>query len=180
MSLYFTEEEYQAYLQRLARNQTDDELRRIAQNARAALQEALAGENGQKGQQGKRLEEQLREQPKDQDKEQPKERSKSRKTKYGNRRTECDGHTFDSAHEADIYRELQLRVKAGELKCVLRQVPFDLPGGIRYFADFVTIAPDMTIEGVYDAKSEATKRDKVYIIKRKQVLALYGIEIKEV
>lgn len=66
------------------------------------------------------------------------------------------------------------------MKCVCRQVPIDLPGGIRYIADFVTIKPDMTIEAVIDAKSEATRKDRVYINKRKQVRSCWGIEIQEV
>lgn len=102
------------------------------------------------------------------------------RAKYGNRKTVLDGMKFDSRHEAQIYSELRYRVLAGELRAVCRQVPFDLPGGIRYMADFVTIAPDMRIEGVYDAKSEATRRDRVYINKRKQMHAIYGIDIREV
>ena len=104
----------------------------------------------------------------------------ARRNKYGNHKVEIDGKKFDSQHEADIYYELMLRVKAGELKSVLRQVPFDLPGGIRYFADFVTITPDRVIEGVYDAKSEATRKDRVYINKKKQMKDCWDIEIKEV
>ena len=103
-----------------------------------------------------------------------------RRNKYGNRRVVIDGIPFDSQHEANIYQELMMRVKAGELKCVCRQVKFDLPGGIMYVADFVTIAPDMSVEGVYDAKSEATKKNRVYINKKKQMKACWGIEIREV
>ena len=103
-----------------------------------------------------------------------------KRQKYGNRRVEVDGIRFDSKHEAEYYQYLMLRVRAGELKSVLRQVSFDLPGGIRYVADFVTIAPDMRIEGVYDAKSEITKQNRVYINKKKQMLACWGIEIQEV
>ena len=104
----------------------------------------------------------------------------AKRSKYGNRRVEVDGIKFDSQHEATIYQELMLRVRAGELKAVLRQVSFDLPGGSRYVADFVTIAPDMHVEGVYDAKSPATKANRVYINKRKQMKACWGIEIREV
>ena len=107
--------------------------------------------------------------------EAPKKRSK-----YGNRRVEIDGMKFDSQHEVDVYRELMLRVKAGDLRTVCRQVKFDLPGGIMYIADFVTIRPDMTIEGVYDAKSEATKQNRVYINKKKQMKACWDIDILEV
>ena len=103
-----------------------------------------------------------------------------KRSKYGNRRVELDSMKFDSQHEADVYQTLRLRVVAGELKCVLRQVSFDLPGGIRYVADFVTLTPDMRVEGVYDAKSEITKKNRVYINKKKQMKACWGIEIREV
>lgn len=108
------------------------------------------------------------------------DKAETRRTKYGNRRVEVDGLRFDSRHEAAVYAELTARVELGELKWVLRQVPFDLPGGIRYIADFVTVTPDGRIEGVYDAKSPATKQNRVYINKRKQMKALWGIEIREV
>lgn len=106
-------------------------------------------------------------------------KGKARATKYGNRRTEVDGKRFDSAHEAEVYGELMLRVRAGELKCVARQVSFDLPGGIRYVADFVTIDAEDRAE-VIDAKSEATRKNRVYINKRKQMRSEWGIEIREV
>lgn len=104
----------------------------------------------------------------------------SKRQKYGNQRVEVDGIKFDSKHEAAIYQELMLRVRAGELKTVCRQVKFDLPGGIVYVADFLAIRPDLSIEGVYDAKSEATKKNRVYINKKKQMKACWGIEIREV
>ncbi|MBR0407280.1 MAG: DUF1064 domain-containing protein [Clostridia bacterium] len=103
-----------------------------------------------------------------------------KRLKYGNRRVEVDGIKFDSQHEAAFYQDLMLRVRAGELKTVCRQVKFDLPGGIVYIADFVTIRPDMTVEGVYDAKSPATKQNRTYINKKKQMKACWGIEIQEV
>lgn len=105
---------------------------------------------------------------------------KPKRSKYGNHRVEVDGMRFDSRHEAEVYQQLMLRVRVGELKNVLRQVPFDLPGGIRYFADFVTITPDNRIEGVYDAKSPATQKNRVYINKKKQMKACLGFDIQEV
>lgn len=102
-----------------------------------------------------------------------------KRSKYGNQRVEIDGHKFDSIHEADVYRDLKMREMAGELKTVLRQVGFDLPGGIRYFADFVAVGKDDKIT-VYDAKSEATKKNRVYINKKKQLRACCGIDIVEV
>lgn len=107
------------------------------------------------------------------------EMASAKRTKYGNRRTEVDGKRFDSAHEAEVYAALMLRVRAGELKCVARQVSFDLPGGIRYVADFVTIDVEDRAE-VIDAKSEATRKNRVYINKRKQMRSEWSIEVREV
>lgn len=104
-----------------------------------------------------------------------------KRRKYGNEPCYLQGKRFDSKHEALVYKDLLTRVKAGELRCVLRQVRFDLADfeRLEYVADFVTIAPDMTIE-VLDAKSEATRKDKVYVIKKKLMREKWGIEIREV
>lgn len=103
-----------------------------------------------------------------------------KRKKYGNVPTEVDGIRFDSKHEAEVYQTLMARVKAGELRTVCRQVKFDLTGGIVYVADFVAIRPDMSVEAVYDAKSEATKKNRVYIMKKKLMKACWNIEIVEV
>ena len=101
-----------------------------------------------------------------------------KRSKYGNRRVEVDGMKFDSLHEANVYRDLMLRKKAGQIRCVLRQVSFDLPGKIRYVADFVVINNDMTCE-VWDAKSPATKENQVYKLKKKLMMSEWGLEIYE-
>lgn len=104
----------------------------------------------------------------------------TRRNKYGNRKIEIDGMKFDSRHEADYYFNVLMgRWMAGELKLVARQVPFDLPGGIRYIADFLTVDAGGNVE-VIDAKSEATKKNRIYINKKKQMRAVWGIEIREV
>ena len=102
-----------------------------------------------------------------------------KRNKYGNRRAEVDGIRFDSQKEARYYEELMLRYRAGNLKLVLLQVPFILPGPVRYYADFLTIDNDGRFE-VIDVKSEATRKNRVYINKKKQMKAVWGIEIKEV
>lgn len=104
-----------------------------------------------------------------------------KRRKYGNEPAYIDGKRFDSKHEAMVYKDLMMRVKAGELKCVIRQVRFDLAQteNLQYVADFVTIAPDMTVD-VIDAKSEATRKNKVYVIKKKLMREVWGLEIREV
>ena len=102
-----------------------------------------------------------------------------KRSKYGNRRTEADGMKFDSQHEADVYRQLTLAARGGEYCAVLRQVPFQLPGGIKYIADFVTLELDRSYT-VWDAKSAATAKDKVYRIKKRLMKECLGIEIQEI
>lgn len=102
-----------------------------------------------------------------------------KRSKYGNTRTERDGRMFDSKHEADVYDQLQLRLRAGELRGVICQQAFLLPGGVKYVADFVALKSDGTYD-VIDAKSEITRKDRVYRLKRRQMKEVMGIEIVEV
>ncbi len=99
-----------------------------------------------------------------------------KETKYRNKRVERDGKKFDSVREADYYDRLCMMRAAGEIRLILRQVPFDLPGGIKYIADFCTIDRDGTFH-VIDVKGVRTR---VYINKKKQMKAIWGIEIEEV
>lgn len=101
-----------------------------------------------------------------------------KRAKYGNQKTESGGKRFDSKHEAKVYEELRLRCLAGEFVGLGCQVAFYLPGGIKYIADFVAVLPDQTLV-VIDAKSEATKKDKVYRLKKKLMKECLRIEIQE-
>lgn len=103
----------------------------------------------------------------------------NRRTKYGNKRIETVEGYFDSKHEEKCWQEIKGRLMAGEILGVGRQVWFSLPGGIKYIADFVTLEKDGSYN-VYDAKSPATKKDKAYRIKRKQMKECNGIEIIEI
>lgn len=102
-----------------------------------------------------------------------------KRSKYGNRKTEVDGILFDSQHEANMYAEMDLEVKAGKYRALLCQVTFLLPGGVAYRADFVTLNTDGTYT-VYDAKSAATRKDKVYRLKKRLMKNCLGIDIVEV
>ena len=110
-----------------------------------------------------------------------------KRNKYGNHKVELYGLKFDSQHEAAVYRQLMRQVRAGDLKCVMRQVRFDLGGGYhatkesryQYIADFVTVDRENRVE-IIDAKSEITRQNRTYINKKKQMLAEWGLEIREV
>lgn len=65
--------------------------------------------------------------------------------------------------------------KAGKVK-FQRQVPFDLPGGIKYVADFVEDWPDGR-RVVTDCKGFLTP---VYRLKKKMMKNCLGIQINEV
>lgn len=86
-----------------------------------------------------------------------------------------DGIKFQSKREALYYDQLKLKVKAGLVVFFLRQVPFDLPGGIKYRCDFQEFHADGTVHFV-DVKGHRTPQ---YIDKKKQVEALYPITIEE-
>ena len=95
--------------------------------------------------------------------------------KYRNVPTVVDGMRFDSKAEARRYGELKLLRAAGEVVWFTRQVPFHLPGGIRYVADFLVVWADGRQPSVEDVKGVLTR---VSANKIKQVRALYGVEVQ--
>jgi hypothetical protein len=113
---------------------------------------------------------------------------KDKPSKYHNVKKVVEGQKFDSAKEADCYLNLLLRLRAGEIRGLACQVPFDLlapdPHGgavvvATYVADFVfeeQIAPDLWRKVVMDAKGHRTA---LYLLKRKWLELQTGIIITE-
>ena len=106
--------------------------------------------------------------------------------KYKNRKLTIDGEVFDSHKEYARYRELALLERAGQISDLKRQVKYELIPSQRiggkvvekpcaYIADFVYTENGETV--VEDTKGYRTKD---YIIKRKLMLHVHGIRIKEV
>jgi hypothetical protein len=99
-------------------------------------------------------------------------------SKYRNQKVEVDGLTFDSKREAARWRELQLEERAGHISNLRRQVPFALTVNrvhvADYRADFTYVRAGREV--VEDYKG---CRTEVYRLKRKLMLAVYGIEILE-
>lgn len=91
-------------------------------------------------------------------------------------RCEQDGFKFASKKELKRYLELKILLSAGEVLLFLMQVPFHLPGGVKYVCDFQVFWNDgnVTFEDVKGF------RTPMYILKKKQVEALYPIEILEI
>ncbi|RJO61068.1 MAG: DUF1064 domain-containing protein [Dehalococcoidia bacterium] len=96
--------------------------------------------------------------------------------KYKARATELDGIRFDSQKEANYYQGLKLRERTGEVVFFLRQVPFYLPGGVRYVVDFQVFKADGTVSFV-DVKGMKTES---YKAKKRMVESLFPITIEEV
>lgn len=102
--------------------------------------------------------------------------------KYNNTKIRVDGRLFDSKAEAARWQELQLLERAGEIKELERQVEYELipkqkgERAVKYIADFRYIDHDgKTV--VEDTKGVKTP---VYILKRKLMLRVHGIRIREV
>ncbi len=95
--------------------------------------------------------------------------------KFNAVRTEVDGITFASKKEAKRYKELVLLRENGDILFFLRQVPFHLPGNVKYLCDYLIFWAngDVTFEDVKGMKTA------MYILKKKQVEALYPIKIAE-
>lgn len=110
--------------------------------------------------------------------------------KYGNKKTEIDGILFDSKKEASRWIDLKFLLQAGEIRNLQRQVRFEiLPADpprykrpLVYVADFVyeERAAGSWRRVVEDVKSEATKENKVYKMKKRLLWQQEGIEIREV
>lgn len=107
-------------------------------------------------------------------------------TKYYNKKTVCNGIKFDSKKEADRYVVLTLLQRVGKISDLQVQVPFELipsqkVDGITverpcvYYADFVYRENGKLV--VEDTKGVKTKE---YIIKRKLMLQVFGIRIREI
>lgn len=125
-----------------------------------------------------------------------------KKPKYRNKKIVADGITFDSQKEYHRYSELKLLEKAGKITDLRLQVPFELippqyeyykrygktgkplkdgkkaiEHAVKYVADFVYIDTENKRIIVEDTKGVKTKD---YIIKRKLMLYVHGIRIREV
>lgn len=119
------------------------------------------------------------------------EERKKQNSKYNAKKTiivSRDGTelTFDSVKEANVYAELDIRQRIGEIQNLRRQVSYELipkqklsngktERAIKYIADFVYEEQGKTC--VVDVKGFRTE---VYKLKRKLMKYIHDIEIQEV
>lgn len=110
----------------------------------------------------------------------------SKKSKYGSRKVTIDGVTYDSLKEYHRFCDLKLMQRAGIITGLQRQVKYELiptqringkviERPVNYYADFVYKMDRQLV--VEDIKGYKTPE---YVIKRKLMLSVYGIQIHEV
>jgi len=112
---------------------------------------------------------------------------KNDSTKFKNKKTEIDGHKFDSKAESRRYLELKTLAETHKIEDLRLQVPFELvpsqyengkciERSCKFVADFTYLENGALV--VEDVKSPATITPS-YIIKRKLLLYTHGIRIRE-
>lgn len=99
---------------------------------------------------------------------------KAQRHKFGAVSCEIDGKKFPSRLERRYYEQLLIRKKAGDVVFFLRQVAFEIGGGVKYVTDFMVFLSDGSVEFI-DTKGRDTP---LSLSKRKILEAMYPVEIK--
>lgn len=103
------------------------------------------------------------------------------RNKYGAVKTVVDGIEFPSKREATRYRQLRTLLYAGKIQDLRMQVKYPLVVNNvkigRYTSDFEYEENGKHV--VEDVKSPATKKARDYVLRKKLMLAIHGIKIKE-
>jgi hypothetical protein len=111
-------------------------------------------------------------------------------SKYKNVKVTYDGLKFDSKKELARYHELKLLERIGKITDLKTQVSFEIAPSVilggrkrparRYLADFsyFNVKDKQTV--VEDVKSAITAKNAVYTLKKHLMMAIHGIEIKEI
>lgn len=109
------------------------------------------------------------------------------RSKYHSKKITRDGETFDSMKEYRRFCELSLLEKAGKVTDLKRQVKFVLLPSQKVDGKVVERPVTYIADFVYENESgrvvvEDTKgfKTKDYIIKRKLMLYVHGVQIQEV
>ena len=128
---------------------------------------------------------------------------RTKKNKYNAKKIEYDGIQFDSTKEVLRYKELRLLCSEGIISNLQRQVKYILiptqrqpssvgpRGGVKpgklienecsYYADFVYTVNETGETVVEDVKGyKKGEAYKLFSVKRKLMLFVYGIQVKEV
>jgi hypothetical protein len=102
-----------------------------------------------------------------------------KRSKYGNVIVKFDGYTFDSIGEMKHYKMLKNRLRANEISNLRVHPVYKLEiNGI----EVTTYEPDFVYDEQGETKVEDVKgfRTKEFIIKKRLMLALLGIDVREI
>ena len=110
------------------------------------------------------------------------------RSKYGNQKTEVNGVKYDSKKEAKRAEQLEVQQRLGIISNLERQKKYILQPSfkflgktireIAYIADFVYEENGELV--VEDVKSPITRKNPVYKLKKKMMMYVHGVEVKEV
>ena len=111
--------------------------------------------------------------------------NKTKSSKFNNRKSLIEGHTFDSIKESEFYGSLKLKKQAGLIKDFQMQVQYDIVVNnihiAYYYLDFLIENNDGSFEYIdikgKDKKSNKFIKTSVFAIKKRLVEALYHIKI---
>lgn len=113
-----------------------------------------------------------------------------RRSKFFSKKVVVEGITFDSKKEGEYYLKLKELEKKGTIKDLELQKEYILQDKfkigkktrreIKYRADFTYITTNDNKLHVIDVKSEYTRKDEVYRIKKKLFEKKFEIELEEV
>ena len=108
----------------------------------------------------------------------PANKKGGRKSKYGSIKAEADGIQFHSKAERGRYMDLRLLEKAGEIRELEMQVRFPLVVNDLLICDYIADFQYQGREGlvIEDVKGFKTRE---YLMKKRLMLAIHGVEIKE-
>lgn len=113
-----------------------------------------------------------------------------RAPKYGNKKVNLDGMTFDSQREVARWAALQLMQKAGDIRDLQRQVPYVLAPAVRlgpsqrqkpamrYVADFVY--RDLRKGDVVVVEDVKGVQTEVFRVKLHLMKSVHGIDVQMV
>lgn len=96
--------------------------------------------------------------------------------KFNAKQTTVDDIKFSSKKEAMWFQKLKHRQEIGEVLFFLCQVPFRLPGGVKFLLDFMVFQADGTVQ-LIECKGMKLPMGQ---LKLKQVMDLYNVNIEVV
>jgi hypothetical protein len=113
--------------------------------------------------------------------------TRQRPSKYGNKRVQIDGLWFDSMREGRRYQQLRLEERAGHIRDLQMQVPFNITSTnthngervvvAKYLADFTYWRVQSDGDALFIVEDAKGVRTDVFNLKKKLIEHEHGIEI---